>query len=51
MFLCAKIDEDVTPHIDSVTGGNGISLETLDLSQGFAGIKSQLENAASALKR
>ena len=49
MLLYAKTDEDVTPDIDIVIGGNGISVKTLDLSQPFTGIRSQLEKVAARL--
>ena len=47
MLLYAKTDEDITPDADSVIGGNGISVKTLDLTQDFAGIRSQLETIAA----
>lgn len=50
MLLYAKTDEDITPDNDSVIGSNGISVKTLDLTQDFAGIRSQLEKVASALQ-
>jgi hypothetical protein len=31
-------------------GGNGISVKTLDLTQNFAGIKTQLEKVAATLR-
>ena len=49
MLLYAKTDEDVTPDIDNVIGGNGISVKTLDLSQPFTGIRTQLEKVAARL--
>jgi len=49
MLLYAKTDEDVTPDNDFVIGGNGISVKTLDLSQPFTGIRSQLEKVAARL--
>ena len=50
MLLYAKTDEDVTPDSDSVIGGNGISVKTLDLTQDFKGIRSQLEKVAAILQ-
>ncbi len=49
MLLYAKTDEDITPDNDSIIGGNAISVKTLDLSQDFAGIRSQLEKVARLL--
>jgi 5-methylcytosine-specific restriction protein B len=49
MLLYAKTDEDVTPDGDSVIGGNGISVKTLDLTQRFDGIKAQLDKVAAVL--
>lgn len=49
MLLYAKTDEAVTPDSDNVIGGNGISVKTLDLSQNFTGIQSQLEKVAGLL--
>lgn len=49
MLLYAKTDEDITPDSDSIIGGNKISVKTLDLSQSFAGIRSQLDQVASVL--
>jgi len=49
MLLYAKTDEDITPDSDSVIGGNPISVKTLDLSQSFTGIQSQLERIAARL--
>jgi 5-methylcytosine-specific restriction enzyme subunit McrC len=49
MLLYAKTDEDVTPDSDSRIGGNSISVKTLDLSQDFMGIRSQLEKVADRL--
>lgn len=49
MLLYAKTDEDITPDIDIVVGGNGISVKTLDLSKDFLGIRAQLEKVASVL--
>jgi len=51
MILYAKTDEDITPDSESVIGGNGIGVKTLDLSQNFARIRSQLDNVASTLKK
>jgi 5-methylcytosine-specific restriction enzyme subunit McrC len=50
MLLYAKTDEDITPDSDSVIGGNGISVKTLDLTRDFTGIKSQLEKVAAVLQ-
>ena len=49
MLLYAKTDEDITPDNDFLIGGNGISVKTLDLSQPFSGIRSQLEKVAARL--
>ncbi|MDW7656404.1 MAG: 5-methylcytosine-specific restriction endonuclease system specificity protein McrC [Bacillota bacterium] len=49
MLLYAKTDEDITPDSDSMIGGNMISVKTLDLSQNFASIRSQLDQVASIL--
>ena len=49
MLLYAKTDEDVTPDNDSVIGGNGISVKTLDLSRDFTAIRTQLEKVAARL--
>ncbi|MCL2270224.1 MAG: hypothetical protein FWC24_02660 [Treponema sp.] len=49
MLLYAKTDEDITPDCDSVIGGNGICIKTLDLSQDFSGIRTQLEKVAKVL--
>jgi 5-methylcytosine-specific restriction enzyme subunit McrC len=50
MLLYAKTDEDITPDTDTVIGGNGISVKTLDLTQDFSGIKSQLAKVAAVLQ-
>jgi 5-methylcytosine-specific restriction enzyme subunit McrC len=50
MLLYAKTDEDVTPDSDSVIGGTGISVKTLDLTLDITGIKSQLEKVAAVLQ-
>jgi 5-methylcytosine-specific restriction enzyme subunit McrC len=49
MLLYAKTDEAVTPDSDSIIGGNRISIKTLDLSQNFGSIRSQLEKIAGIL--
>jgi len=43
-------DEAVTPDIDCVIGGSGISVKTLDLSQDFTIIRSQLEKIAGTIR-
>ncbi|MDR1604598.1 MAG: 5-methylcytosine-specific restriction endonuclease system specificity protein McrC [Gracilibacteraceae bacterium] len=50
MLLYAKTDEDITPDNDSIIGGNGISVKTLDLTQDFSGIRSQLAKVAAVLQ-
>ena len=51
MLLYAKTDEEFTPDDgDNNIGGNLISVKTLDLSQPFCGIRTQLEKIAEALK-
>jgi 5-methylcytosine-specific restriction enzyme subunit McrC len=50
MLLYAKTDENITPDSDCVIGGNKISVKTLDLSQPFAIIQSQLKKIAGSLK-
>jgi 5-methylcytosine-specific restriction enzyme subunit McrC len=50
MLLYAKTDEEITPNCDTVIGGNGISVKTLDLSRDFTGIRDQLENIAVTFK-
>jgi 5-methylcytosine-specific restriction enzyme subunit McrC len=50
MLLYAKTDEGITPDIDTVIGGNCISVKTLDLTQDFTGIKSQLAKVAVVLQ-
>lgn len=50
MLLYAKTDEAVTPDSDYIIGGNVISVKTLDLSQHFDRIKTQLESVAETLK-
>jgi len=49
MLLYAKTDEDITPDNDSVIGGNSITVKTLDLSQDFSRVRSQLDIIASRL--
>lgn len=49
MLLYAKTDEAVTPDSDNIIGGNAISVKTLDLSQHFDKIRTQLENIAKTL--
>jgi 5-methylcytosine-specific restriction enzyme subunit McrC len=49
MLLYAKTDEDITPDSDNLIGGNMISVKTLDLSQNFEGIRSQLDRIAELL--
>jgi 5-methylcytosine-specific restriction enzyme subunit McrC len=51
MLLYAKTDEDVTPDSEFIIGGNGISVKTLDLTQNFAGIRTQLEKVATTLRQ
>jgi 5-methylcytosine-specific restriction enzyme subunit McrC len=46
MLLYAKTDEDISEPIDHIIGGNNISVKTLDLSQDFSVIRSQLEKVA-----
>jgi 5-methylcytosine-specific restriction enzyme subunit McrC len=48
-LLYAKTDEAVTPNSNYTISGNGISVKTLDLSQNFSSIKSQLENLAAII--
>ena len=50
MLLYAKTDEDLTPDSKCIIGGNAIVIKTLDLSQPFYIIKSQLEAIVQALK-
>jgi 5-methylcytosine-specific restriction enzyme subunit McrC len=49
-LLYAKTDEPVTPDGDYIISGNKISVKTLDLSQQFSGIQTQLETLAKVLK-
>jgi 5-methylcytosine-specific restriction enzyme subunit McrC len=49
MLLYAKTDEDITPDETTNIGGNSIGIRTLDLSQSFSGIRSQLDGIAGLL--
>jgi len=49
MLLYAKTDEEITPDIDTLIGGNKISVKTLDLAQSFDHIKAQLDVIAESL--
>ena len=50
MLLYARTDEDVTPDNEGIIiGGNIFSVKTLDLSQNFIAIRSQLDKVAARL--
>jgi 5-methylcytosine-specific restriction enzyme subunit McrC len=51
MLLYAKTDEDIVPDADFVIGGNAFSVKTLDLSQDFRVIRSQLDRIAFTLRQ
>lgn len=50
VLLYAKTDEAVTPDDEFFIGGNWIGLKTLDLSQEWSGVTSQLESLCSWLE-
>jgi 5-methylcytosine-specific restriction enzyme subunit McrC len=50
VLLYAKTDETVTPNNDFIIGGNKISLKTLDLSQEWSMITTQLEELCAWLE-
>jgi 5-methylcytosine-specific restriction enzyme subunit McrC len=50
VLLYAKTDEVVAPDGDFMISGNGVSVKTLDLTQDFTGIRSQLEKVAGLLE-
>ena len=50
MLLYAKTDEDITPDSENIIGGNTISVKTIDLTQNFIGIRTQLDKISEKLK-